>query len=103
MKEKEVLLGLLPKTGRGAAALLEAAPKLKADLAAAAGAGAGAEFDPAELLKLLDLRGLAVGAEELELLTVPIPLKGLLAAATGAAVVVAPNEKGADVGAVTLD
>lgn len=71
---------------------MEAASKLKTDLAAAAGAGAGAEFDAAELLKLLDLRGLA---EELELLTV--------AAATGATVVVASNEKGADVGAVTLD
>lgn len=110
LKEKEVLpVVLVPKAGGGAMALLdafEAPPKLNADCGAAAGAGA-VEFDPAEKLKLLDLRGLAAEAEELLLLVLAVPIppkaKGLLVAGAGAAVVEPPNENGAEVGEVTLD
>lgn len=109
LKEKEEALAvLLPKAGGGLVELLvelETAPKLKADVGAAAVGAVG--FDPAEKLKLLDLRGLAAADADglVVVLALPIPPKanGLLAGVVeGAAAAEAPNENGAEVGEVTL-
>lgn len=106
LKENDVLPVLLSKAGGGATVLLvapEADPKLNVD--ALAVTGAAVELDPAEKLKLLDLRTLVAGVEELlPVLTVPIPPNpNGLVVADGAVTAEAPKENVAAVDEIPLD